>query len=279
MKIKYLGTGASEGFPGLFCKCDVCERARKAGGKNLRTRAQALVDNKLLLDFGPDTNMHAVTGGFDAHNINTCLITHGHSDHLYLEEMHIRKKGFAYADADKNAPATLHMYASPKTSDIIRGYDEYESHEECGALKLHEIKAYEKFEAEGFEITPLEANHSVVLDPLIYIIKGEKCLLYAHDTDYFTDATWEYLEKNKPYFDFVSLDCTGMLIDYPGSHMGLKGNEEVKERLIKIGCADENTIFVINHFSHNGKLIHDELVPVAQEKGFIVAYDGLEIEF
>ena len=31
MKIKFLGTGASEGIPDLFCRCAVCEKARKEG--------------------------------------------------------------------------------------------------------------------------------------------------------------------------------------------------------------------------------------------------------
>lgn len=39
MKLQYLGTAAAEGFPGMFCNCTACERARKAGGKNIRTRS------------------------------------------------------------------------------------------------------------------------------------------------------------------------------------------------------------------------------------------------
>ncbi|HBJ10614.1 MAG TPA: carbon-phosphorus lyase, partial [Ruminococcaceae bacterium] len=38
MKFQYLGTAAAEGFPGMFCSCDTCEKARKAGGRNIRTR-------------------------------------------------------------------------------------------------------------------------------------------------------------------------------------------------------------------------------------------------
>ena len=54
MKILYMGTAAAEGWPGLFCSCDVCSHARKAGGRNLRTRTQAMLDDDLLLDFPPD---------------------------------------------------------------------------------------------------------------------------------------------------------------------------------------------------------------------------------
>ena len=86
MKIKYYGTGASEGIPALFCKCPVCEEARKNGGRDIRSRSQALINDDLLVDFPPDTFMHIVYGGLDLQSIHTCLITHSHSDHLYVED-------------------------------------------------------------------------------------------------------------------------------------------------------------------------------------------------
>ena len=33
MKITYYGTAAAEAWPGVFCRCDACERARAAGGR------------------------------------------------------------------------------------------------------------------------------------------------------------------------------------------------------------------------------------------------------
>ena len=55
MKLKYLGTAAAEGIPALFCRCEMCAYARKAGGKEIRRRAGALLDGTLKLDFGPDS--------------------------------------------------------------------------------------------------------------------------------------------------------------------------------------------------------------------------------
>ena len=55
MKLKYYGTGAAEGIPAMFCSCDICEKSRAAAGRNIRTRSQAMVDDRLLMDFGPDT--------------------------------------------------------------------------------------------------------------------------------------------------------------------------------------------------------------------------------
>ena len=45
MKIKYLGTAAYEGVPALFCRCEVCRGSRAAGGRNVRSRQQAILDD------------------------------------------------------------------------------------------------------------------------------------------------------------------------------------------------------------------------------------------
>jgi len=63
------------------------------------------------------------------------------------------------------------------------------------------------------------------------------------------------------------------------AHMNVDDCVKVKARLIEAGCSDENTIFVLNHFSHNGHISYDELVPKAKNVGFLVSYDGMEIEF
>ena len=44
MKITYLGTGAAEGVPALFCNCDTCRTVRALGGREIRSRTQILVD-------------------------------------------------------------------------------------------------------------------------------------------------------------------------------------------------------------------------------------------
>ena len=47
MNLTYLGTAAAEGWPGIFCRCEFCERAKRLGGRDIRTRSQALLDDAL----------------------------------------------------------------------------------------------------------------------------------------------------------------------------------------------------------------------------------------
>jgi len=275
MKIKYLGTAAAEGMPALFCVCDACKKARKRGGKNIRTRSQAIVNDKLLIDFPCDTYMHILQNGIDLTDIHHCIITHIHGDHYYPTDMVYVKPGFAELPEDYTG---LHIYGS---SDIAEEMERIK--EKTGGLTDYRcIPAFEPFQIEDFTVTPLKARHGAV-DPYIYIIDdGKSQLLYANDTDLFPEETWAYLAEKKPKLDLVSMDCTGGAyedLSYIG-HMCLGRNIKCRERLLEIGVCDENTKFVLNHFSHNGlNTVYDDFVKIAEEHGFMATYDGMETEF
>ena len=278
MKIKYLGTAAAEGVPALFCRCPVCEKSRSAGGRNIRSRSQAIIDDTLLIDYPPDSFMHFINDNIDLISISTCILTHCHSDHLYTEDFEMRKPGFAHFGEGRDINK-LTVYASEASAQPI--FDVIERHNiGSDVLGVKTVKPFEPFEVEGYTVTPLKADHDRSTDPLFYSIKkGEKTLLYANDTGYFPKETWDYLEKTKPVFDFVSLDCTGCIVNYRQGHMGLEADSDVKAHMLDSGLANENTVFCCHHFSHNGLVTYDEFVPLAEEKGFLVSYDSMEYEF
>ena len=96
MKLKYFGTAAYEGVPALFCQCAVCRKSRLAGGRNIRSRQQALLDGALLFDFNADTVSHAQRYGLDFSTVADCLITHSHCDHLYPDDVEIAAKPYSH---------------------------------------------------------------------------------------------------------------------------------------------------------------------------------------
>ena len=83
MKLTFYGTGASEGVPAVFCECESCVQARKLGGRNLRTRTSARVDDHVLIDFSVDSFAHVLFGGLRLSQIHHVLITHSHLDHFF----------------------------------------------------------------------------------------------------------------------------------------------------------------------------------------------------
>ena len=64
-----------------------------------------------------------------------------------------------------------------------------------------------------------------------------------------------------------------------GYHMGLPDVEQMLDKLTRLGCVDDHTVKVINHFSHNGEMTHEELTRWGAQRGILAAYDGMEVEF
>lgn len=275
MKFQYLGTAAAEGIPALLCGCEVCTRSRKLGGRAMRTRTQAIIDDKLLIDFPADTLLHTHLYNIDFLGVNNCLITHKHGDHLYIADFEMLLPGFSHAPEDWH----MTFYGSDKVEAAIVPYikDQLKADK---LISFERVEEYMPINISGYIVTPLKAIHDQKSGPLIYqIFDGEKTVLYGTDTHYFDDSVWEYWEKTKPYFNMVSLDCTNACLpmSYVG-HMSFEENLKVRDRMIEMGLADENTKFISHHFSHNGaNAVYDDFVAIAEKENFLVSYDGMII--
>ena len=270
MKLTYLGTAAAEGFPAVFCNCEFCKSARKKGGKNIRTRSQSLINDDLLIDFPPDTYHHFLNGGIEGDRIKYLLITHSHQDHLYADDLMMR--GGAYSHNEREE--LLSVVAAGEAYEKLNKKGERKS-------KYYEISPFAAMNFGEYEITALPARHGGgKIGAVNYIIKGDKTILYLHDTGYPYEETFEFIKERGFVFDLVSYDCTNVLIPISneGSHMGIPNDIETRERLKRIGAVTDKTISVINHFSHNGNPDYDRLTELVRDEGFLVSYDGMSIE-
>lgn len=277
MKIKYLGTAAFEGIPAVFCNCPQCEEARKLGGKNLRSRSQLLINDDLLIDFPPDSFFHFAKYGIDSSKIKYILITHSHSDHFYPEDL-------CAANDQYTSNSNLKFLDVYLGQDSIRKLnfvkEEYKSVWDKNRVRYHEIKYFDNFTIGKYNITVLHANHEEYSTPMFFIVDdGEKRILYAHDTGYFLNETWEYLSKETKPFDLVSIDCTFGGYDWPThewGHMNIALNKEVVQKLKEMKLLSSKTPVILNHFCHKTLENYDGLVPLVKDDGFIISYDGLE---
>ena len=257
MKFQYLGTSAAEGVPALYCDCKNCMKARALGGKNLRSRSQAVIDDTILIDFPPDTYLHYYVHNFPLPKIKHIFVTHTHADHLQLDDIVMRKTGLA----NLSDPSPLNFYGSPDVSKTIT--QKKVNHEMPDSdILIHTLKPYETYEVEGYSITPLPAVHggydisgkngnkNSQFIPYTYIIeKDGKSMLYHHDSDFYADETFEFLVKRNKPFNFVSIDCTNG-IDKKKSigHLGLDEAIIIRDEFIKNGIANKNTIFAYKCF-------------------------------
>lgn len=279
MKLQYLGTAAAEGWPSAFCNCPACLQARELGGKNIRTRSQAIVDDVMLLDFPCDTYLHMLRENLDLSAVRWLLVTHSHTDHLYPAEL--VNRGGCYAH-DMKSPE-LEIYCNEAVRDYIYKAASHEFEKDVESrLHFHIVKPFEPFTAGPYTVTPLPAEHMKTEQAMLYLIeRGESSLLYAHDTGRFYPQVFEFLKNRKKPLKTISLDCTSGCYENGenGGHMGLPDTVVVKNRLLADGSADENTRFVLNHFSHNGKWLYDELVQRAEKENMEVSFDGMTVEF
>jgi phosphoribosyl 1,2-cyclic phosphate phosphodiesterase len=285
MRFTFLGTSASEGYPNAFCACENCERARQAGGPNLRKRSAALIDGELLIDLGPDLMAASMQHGVSLANMRYCLQTHEHSDHLDPSHFGSRSPANGVVGAPR-----LHYYASRnalrraacilREDELGQGFMD-EAVSERLNLNVHEVEPFQHFDAGPYHVHSLKANHAHETTALLYLIERDgKAIFYCTDTGTLPQETWDALEKFGKPLDLLVLDHTfGMNFAKRGStHLNAPEFLEEVARLAEIGLLAGRTRIFATHFGHHGNPTHEELCAYASQHGYEVAYDGLVIE-
>jgi phosphoribosyl 1,2-cyclic phosphate phosphodiesterase len=236
-----------------------------------------LVDDQLLVDCGPDLYALSAKHDLDLSAVRTLLLTHQHSDHLYMPNLEYRQEGFC-----PTTLPTLEVFGSPDAMALIRecGYTE-----EAMRLRTHATGPFAPWEIDGYRVTALRARHArPPVEPYLYVIEGPGAsILYAHDTGLFPAETWDYLTNppngRRHVFDLVSMDATNGLLADPGDHhLSLSQVAAHRDRLAEAGLLRPGARIFANHFSHNGTPAHGDLVRHLDGSGIEAAYDGLMVE-
>lgn len=270
MRIQILGTAAAEGWPGIFCGCDSCKKARELRGKDLRSRASIQIDNNYKIDLPPDTYYHNIRYNLDLSELKYLFFTHSHGDHFAPDEIEYTRSGFAYNL--KNEP--IHVYGNDKVIGTIQRRSERRKL----PLALHIAEPSMPIQADSLKFTPIIAHHADTETCLNYVIQSESAtVLYASDTGFYEQQTLEFLKQYR--FDLLIVECTfGPALLPSLKHMSMKGVLKLRDTLRKSGAVSDDTEVVITHFSHNIGLTHDELEEKAGPQGLRAAYDGMLLE-
>jgi phosphoribosyl 1,2-cyclic phosphate phosphodiesterase len=274
MKLTFLGTGSTEGFPSMFCGCEICRKALDLKGPNIRTRTSLAVDGKILLGFGPDTYAQATKGGVPLADLEAVFISHYHYDHFDPSDLRFRRKPYT-----ASKPRTvLALHGNERVLESARRIlgDPHQSN-----IALRALEAKSPVEVGEHRVTPYATVHDPKQPSFAFVVEsGGQTMLVAYDMQDFETETWVELARLK--FDVVVLDCLrGSLKPKKGcGHMTIAEMLAIAARLETLGALKEPHRIVAVHFSHIGGLLHAEVEAelASARTDVIAAYDGLEID-
>jgi len=273
MELTLLGTAAAEGWPAPFCACANCQEARRRGGINIRSRSGALVDDDLKIDFGPDTVSQMQRTGRNLSRLKTIVFTHQHSDHLVASELEWVVDPFT-----RTPPGRVEMIGNEAViAEINRASDALPARRLREALALRTVEAGDQVTtASGDELWFMPADHCEHAT-VFRLRRGGKTLFYGHDSGIYPSATMDRLCDGIP-LDVALLDCTnGGIASKNRGHMGVDGVIAVAEQLRRRSAIHAETRVIATHFSHNGGLLHEDLLRAFLPHGIEVAFDGMVV--
>ncbi len=250
MKIKFLGTGTSQGVPVIGCKCAVCISEEI---KNKRLRSSVLINenNKtILIDTGPDLRQQSLKNNIN--KIDYVLYTHAHRDHVSgideLRSFNFIQKKEIKAYGNKELVNQLKSDYSYIFSDLkYPGLPEVELYKVDGNFFLEDI-----------EVTPIKVKHHK-LNILGYRIGN---FTYITDAKTIRDDEIKKINGSK----ILVINC--LQIKEHLSHLNMS---EVLSLVKKI---DVQKIY-LTHISHN--LGSHEYINKKLPDNIKLAYDNLEI--
>lgn len=227
MRVRMLGSGAASGWPNPWCACRSCTAAAAQGV--VRGQTAALVDDRLLLDAGPDALRAAVRQGVGLAGVEAVLLTHRHRDHHHPDGWMWR--GWAADPPPVTLAGPAKALADARTDPTVA---------------RRELAPGDRVQLAGYDVTALPAEHPD--GALLYRVVGPDggSLLYLTDTGVLPERAVE-LVAGQPH-DLLLLELAGM--DLP-SHLRLETWPDQVARLRATGAVTDRTRVVAVHLGHD----------------------------
>ncbi|MFT4293872.1 MAG: MBL fold metallo-hydrolase, partial [Micropruina sp.] len=251
MDVLLLGTGASDGVPNAWCTCPTCAEARTSGA--IRTNNAALVDDRLLLDCGPEAPRQAQRAGRDLCGVRTVLVTHAHDDHL--DPSFLMHRGWV------NERPLQVIGPAPAIARCV----DWLAPDQQG-VTLSTVTAGDEFTVDGYRVLVLPATHHALGEAVLYAVDRDgRRLLYATDTGPWKPRALELLAGWR--FDLVLLEQTfGDAVPPGEGHHTFASFGAAVDDLRRIGAVDAGTRLLGIHLSHSNPPL-DELTRRMAELG------------
>ena len=232
MRVRLLGTGASNGWPDPWCTCASCAAATAQGV--LRGQTGALVDDRLLLDMGPELPRAALRQGTSLAGVEAVLVTHVHEDHCAPAALMWRGWQPGPAPLQLVGPPAVLAACAPRADP---------------AVTLVPVAAGDRLQVAGYDVVALPAAHggAETGPPVLYDVTGPSGarLLYATDTGVLPERAVE-LATGRAY-DAVLLELSTMEL---ATHLDLTTWPQQVQRLRDCGAVTDRTQVLAVHLGH-----------------------------
>ena len=227
MRITMLGSGSSDGWPNPWCSCRSCASA--AEQRVVRGQTSVLIDDRLLVDIGPEAPRAALRQGRSLASVAAVLVTHGHLDHHFPQAWVWR--GWS---------------ADPRPLTVVAPLRVLEAASFDPTVTALPVTPGDVVEVAGYTVRVLSAEHPA--PAVLYDITGPDGarLLYATDTGVLPPATVEATTGRA--YDVVLLELTGTPIP---SHLDLDSWPQQLDRLRAVGAVTAQTQVVAVHLGHH----------------------------
>ena len=278
MKVRFLGSAATESIPALWCECPNCRKAMELGGKNIRRRTSYLIDDHTLVDFGPDANWQMKEFRIDPAKIERILITHSHSDHFNPVDLLWRNGSFSRPERK------IGFYANATTlAELAQRMRKGRFGDSVHSLLLNPVEPVPGVPIHDGRLTilPVRAAHAPEECALNYLLEDEDGgrILIANDTGWWPPESWELL-RSRPLEVAVIEISMGIRMPYAeerGTHLGARAAIAFRDRLAELGAVTASTQVAVTHISHHIGVTHEELEEYFKPYNITVGYDGLEL--
>lgn len=262
MEVLLVGTGAADGIPNAFCGCATCEDYRVR--KELRTPTSILIDNRLMLDPGPESPRQVSRLGQDLIDCRAVLVSHAHSDHLdasfLMHRSWVTETPLAVAGPQPVVDWSMKWLAPGQRSvDFVA------------------LTAGDVVEFAGYTVEAFGANHEAYGEALCYRISDDQAsLLYLTDTGPLPPATLAGLAGRR--VDLVLLEETfGTAAGKGDQHHNLTSFAKTVSDLRELGAIGTGTQVVPIHLGHDNPPLA-ELRQEMAKMGAKVLADGSVIK-
>ena len=231
MRLRLLGTGASDGWPNPWCGCPSCLAAAAEGV--VRGQTSALLDDRLLLDIGPEAPRAAVRQGVSLAGLDAVLVTHAHPDHhgptAWMWRGWVRDR----RALTLVAPAAVLEAARERLDDTVT---------------MVEARAGDTVDVAGYEVRVLPAEHRCPGEAVLYDVTAPDGVrvLWGTDTGPLPPEALA-LARDRAY-DAVLLELTSGHLD--SGHLDLTTWPEQVAALRSAGAVTDRTRLLAIHLGH-----------------------------